>query len=57
MDKFVNFPICKIPKISEIVQFWKLANFQILKICKTIKISKTSNVLKYHICILSACRI
>ena len=56
-DKFFNFPNCNIPIISEIVQFRKLENFHILKICKTIKISKTSNSINYHICILSVCRI
>ena len=30
-DKFVDSPNCEIPKISEIVQFRELANFQILK--------------------------
>ena len=43
--------------MSEIVQFRKLANFQILKICKTIEIPKTSNSVNYHTCILSVCRI
>ena len=54
IDKFVNFPYCKIPKNSEIVQFRKI-------VFKTIKIQKTSNLVNYlsyiHICILSVCRI
>ena len=29
IDNFVNFPTCKIPKISEIVQFRKLASLEI----------------------------
>ena len=44
-------------KISEILLFRKLANFQISKIYKTIKISKTLNLVNYHICILSVFRI
>ena len=56
IDKFVNFPNRKISKISETVQFRKLANFKIL-ICKTIKTPKTSNLVNYHIWILSVCRI
>ena len=47
MDQFVNFPDCI---ISKIIQFRKLANFQILKICKTIEIPKTLNLANYHIC-------
>ena len=35
-------------KISEIVEFQKLANFQNLTICKTIKILKNSNLVNYH---------
>ena len=38
--------------IFQIVKFLKLfnsENFQILKICRTIKISKTSNLVNYHI--------
>ena len=31
IDKYVDSPNCKIPKISEIVRFRKLVNFQILK--------------------------
>ena len=47
MDQFVNFPDCI---ISKIIQFRKLANFRILKICKTIEIPKTLNLANYHIC-------
>ena len=36
IDKFVDFPNCKIPKTSEIS-----------KICRTIKIPKTSNLVNY----------
>ena len=57
MDKFVNFPNCKILQIFEILQFRKLASFPILKICKTINIPKTSNLVNYHMCILSVRRI
>ena len=45
IDKFVNFPNCKIPKISEIVQFGKLVNYHICIlsvwiISKNLKIKK-----------------
>ena len=56
INKFVNFPNCKFPKISEVVKFLKLANFQISKICKTMKIRNTSNLVNYHVCILSVRR-
>ena len=36
-------------KISEIVEFQKLANFQNFTICKTIKFPKISNLINYHI--------
>ena len=50
IDKFVNFPNCEIPKVSEIVQFRKfvkLSKFQKPRI----------QLIIYHICILSVCRI
>ena len=39
------------------LQFRKLANFHILKICKTIKIPKTLNLVNYHTYILSVRRL
>ena len=64
----INFPIYEIIKfplsadfqnlqnnnqISEILKFRKVANFENLTICKTIQIPKISNLVSYHICILS----
>ena len=58
---FPNFTISKIikfslltnlkknNKISESVEFQKLANFQNLTIRKTIKVPKISNLVNYHI--------